>query len=109
VKIMSIPDISTRLAALRTGKIDYLPDLGWQQMASVTRTNPELQKVEVLAEGYNIVLRNDHKPFNDIRVRQAMQMALDLETIAKTHFHGSVAGKPAGIVHPLGSISHGKV
>ena len=38
-------------------------------------------------------------PFNDIRVRQAMQMALDRETIAKTYFKGYADPTPHGLMH----------
>ena len=37
-------------------------------------------------------------PFDDIRVRQAMQMALDLETINNTYFSGAANATPQGVV-----------
>jgi peptide/nickel transport system substrate-binding protein len=42
--------------------------------------------------------RNDNAPFTDIRVRQAIQEAIDLPTIAKTYYGGIVEGVPVGIV-----------
>ena len=42
-------------------------------------------------------------PFNDIRVRHAMQMAIDLETINKTYFHGW------GIITPTGHQGMGLI
>jgi ABC-type transport system substrate-binding protein len=44
--------------------------------------------------------RNDVKPFNDIRVREAMQMAIDLPTIAKTYYGGAANPNPASITSP---------
>ena len=39
--------------------------------------------------------RNDVKPFNDIRVRKAMQMAIDLPTIAKTLYGAAADPSPS--------------
>jgi len=38
--------------------------------------------------------RNDLKPYTDIRVRQALQQAIDLPTIAKTYYSGTVLPYP---------------
>ena len=40
-------------------------------------------------------------PFDDIRVRKAMQMALDLDLIAETYYQGTVEGTPTGLMSPL--------
>ena len=38
--------------------------------------------------GPALVMRLDVAPFNNIQVRQAIQMSIDLETIAKTYLGG---------------------
>ena len=42
----------------------------------------------------------DKAPYTDIRVRIAFQMAIDLNTIAKTYYSGQVDGTPCGLVNP---------
>jgi ABC-type oligopeptide transport system substrate-binding subunit len=42
-------------------------------------------------------MRNDVKPFNDIRVRKAMQMAIDLPTIARNYYGGAIEPYPSSI------------
>ena len=47
-----------------------------------------------------IDLRVDKAPFTDIRVRKALQMAIDLDTIAKTYYGGTTDGTPYGLLGP---------
>jgi peptide/nickel transport system substrate-binding protein len=98
VKIMIIPDLATAQAALRSGKIDLIENLNWQQATSITRTNPELLQVTRPGDAPCIMMKVDQKPFSDIRVRKAMQMTIDLPTIAKTYYNGTVEEKPMGLV-----------
>ena len=60
------------------------------------KTNPEiLQITHSVVKCYSIDPRNDVAPFNDIRVRKAMQMAIDLPAIAKSLLHGTVEPYPS--------------
>jgi peptide/nickel transport system substrate-binding protein len=99
-KTVVIPDMATALAALRTGRIDIINDVNWQQANSLSRTNPELLQAKLPNMGACVEFRCDRAPFTDINVRKALQMALDRQTIAKTHYGGNVDGKPAGLVNP---------
>ena len=86
-----IPDNATALAGLRTGKIDFIEQIPFQHAQSIQKTNPEiLQTTIAMTTAITVDPRNDVKPFNDIRVRKAMQMAIDLPTIAKTYYGGTV-------------------
>lgn len=95
VLYLIIPDNATALAALRTGKIEVVDGLLAADAKNLNKTNPELLQVTYPPmAGHSLDLRNDLKPFNDIRVRQAMQMAIDLPTIAKTYYLGTVDPQP---------------
>ncbi len=95
-----IPDTSTAVAALRTGKIDMLSGIQWEQAESIMETNPYLMQDLTLSSSSALCFRCDKEPFTDIRVRKAMQMAIDLDTIAKTYYGGLIEGKPFGLVGP---------
>ena len=96
LKVLVIVDNATALAALRTGKIDIMDSLSLSQVQSVQKTNPQILQISIPASSAESVdPKNDVKPYNDIRVRQAMQMAIDLPTIAKTYYGGAVSPNPS--------------
>ncbi|MBI2851032.1 MAG: ABC transporter substrate-binding protein [Chloroflexi bacterium] len=85
VRLLIIPDASTRLAAMRTGKIDQMTELTWEDSAQLRKTNPTLLEAPgTIMSGIGpIYINTTRKPFTDVRVRRAMMMATDLEAIRK--------------------------
>lgn len=100
VVLLCIPDKTTAMAALRTRKIDALLNLSWQQAETLANTNPELMQASHITSGGYISLNFRREPFSDIRVRKALQMAIDREAIAKSYYNGLVDWKPTGILYP---------
>ena len=106
VKGFEIPERATWIAGIRTGKLDYI---GWQgvthlnsidEKESLERTNPELVFGAWSERSETSHLFNIHKPpFDDVKVRRAMQMALDLETINATYFKYGADTVPRGRIH----------
>jgi len=102
-KKLAIPERATALSAIRTGKVDIyamMNTITWQQADTVAEKNPEIMHETWPSPGLYLQLRCDRKPFTDIRVRKALQMAIDLKTIAKTHFGGYVSGDPMMVIYP---------
>jgi peptide/nickel transport system substrate-binding protein len=84
-----IVDESTRLAASRTGKVDLYTYVSTKYKQTLEQTNPELLRWKVpTSGGYNIALRVDTKPFDDIRVRRALSMAIDRPAMVKSLYQG---------------------
>ena len=91
-----IPDDSTKLAALRTGKCDIRMGESWENVETLEETNPELLRWKVLTtSNLQIGVRMDKEPFSDIKVRQALNMALDKVSIGV-----SMWGSEDNIVYP---------
>ena len=100
-----MPDKATQLAALRSGKLDYIGQSGGgqvqaTQVETIQRTNPEIAVYPWAFRSETSLAFNMRQPspFQDIRVRKAMQMAIDLETINNTYFGGFGMTKPQGII-----------
>jgi peptide/nickel transport system substrate-binding protein len=108
-KMLCIPDISTSIAAMRTGKVDVMATIAGgitggltlQQAQALQRTSPDIKQYWWANPCVHLSFRCDKAPFTDIRVRKALQMAIDRKTIAKTHYGGSVDGTPAGLLAPF--------
>jgi peptide/nickel transport system substrate-binding protein len=81
VVIEITPDAAARVALLRSGKVELPHIWGWtspEEGKSLQKTNPELFVVphQVIGQGF-IYLRTDQPPFNDVRVRRAVSLAID--------------------------------
>jgi peptide/nickel transport system substrate-binding protein len=104
LKSLLIPDMAARLAGLRTGKIDIMGNTGdayinsVDDMQSLQRSRPDIDIWPAyITQGgvffYNWTL----PPTDDVRVRKALQMAVDREAIAKGFFKGFGDPAPYGI------------
>jgi len=97
-KFLILSDLSTRLAALRTGKIDLMEGLDWEQTETLLKTNPELKTAQSAMNASGIAMKVDREPFSDVRVRRAMQMAINKEELAEEIYGGYADPTPYGMV-----------
>ncbi len=87
-----IPDTSTRIAALRTGKLDFLVAVDRDNAAILRRDVPALQFREGFAMVSNIAAgRITQKPYSDIRVRRALNMAINKQEMVDKYYAGQAA------------------
>ena len=86
----TIKDESSYLTALRTAKLDVLEGIRWSAVDELKKNAPALKwKHSVDTGGTFVALRVDTKPFDDIRVRRALNMAVNKQEIVQQYYNGS--------------------
>jgi peptide/nickel transport system substrate-binding protein len=90
-------DNASRMAAFLSGKYDLgwdlpgsIPRVDWVQIkGTLAQRRPNLKTVEFPSPVMNhISMRTDQKPFSDVRVRQAMSLAIDRKAIIESAYEG---------------------
>ena len=100
-----IPDRQTQMAQLMTGGVDMLRNVTPDNAEAMVKSNPELQ-ITILPTGSFVYIvldaagRSGLKPLTDPRVRKAIWMALDRDTIIK----GIVPGGKEGVAEKMMKI-----
>ena len=86
----TIKDESAFLTALRTAKLDMLESIRWSAVEELKKNAPALKwKSRVATVGTFLSMRVDTKPFDDIRVRRAMNLAVNKQEIVKAYYGGN--------------------
>ena len=94
------------MAALRTGKVDGVTfgtnELTIDEAKNLSKTNPEIEMWPYARNSFtSFFINTTMLPFDDVRVRHAMQMALDLEEVNDSYYGG------LGVVGPFGALGEG--
>ncbi|MGY3604789.1 MULTISPECIES: ABC transporter substrate-binding protein [unclassified Bradyrhizobium] len=86
----TIKDEATFLTALRTAKLDLLEAIRWTAVDELKKSAPQLQWSRSLGTGGTfLAMRVDTKPFDDIRVRRALNMAVNKKEIVASYYNGN--------------------
>lgn len=107
VVIREIPSSGNRRALLLKGDADLVPDLPPRDVVDLA-SNPKLQALGVPMTNtfHYIGMNTQKKPFDDVRVRQAVAYALPYDKIFETALHGrgrklfGAADAPQGLAWP---------
>lgn len=90
LRYMIIKDEAKAIASLRTGDADVMESIRWQFAEELKRSAPDLIMKEYGAtNGTYIALRHDRKPFDDVRVRRAMNLAVNQREILDAVLNGN--------------------
>lgn len=106
LRVIVVPEASTRIAMLKTGQVD-IADVSLDEVPEVERAgfklaeDPEPTSVRMQLYG---TYYDSAGPLKDMRVRQALNLAINREEMVRTLFRGR--GKPAA-VFPVSSLSIG--
>ena len=93
MRLRIVPEDSSRVAALEAGEIDYapIPATAYKRFAD----KPDFTVIRQLRKGTGLVIHFNfkHAPLDDLKVRQAMHLALNREAIVAIAVEGQ--GIPA--------------
>lgn len=88
VTFRSVPENGSRLAMLQAGEAQFIYPLP-PEMASIAEKNPKLEIITGPSiVGWYVAMNNLKKPFSDVKVRQALNYAVDKKAYAKIVFNG---------------------
>ncbi len=98
-----VPDESTRIAAVQTGEVDVAPRLTSDEAQSLLGA-PNLRIVKYTVDrefyiAFNNMTSGKGQPTEDVRVRQAMNYAVDRAAIIKSLF-GGYGNLSTGLIAP---------
>ena len=81
-------EVTANIAALAAGQVDMVPRIGATDVDLVKRLpNTQLLTAHA-AQGLSIRMQTDQKPFDDLRVRQAMVLAADNQRMLDLAYRG---------------------
>ena len=83
-----MPEAQTRLEALKTGSIDIVTPLGASEAAGLEGVDGVKVSQVSSSSYFNLAMEIDEPPFDDVRVRKAIQLATDRDSIQKAAFFG---------------------
>ena len=91
-----IGDPQAQVAALQSGGVDAIPELAAPELFAPFKADPRFAAVAGRTDLKVVAGMNDaRKPFDDVRVRRALMMAVDRATL--------IEGADAGLGQPIGS------
>lgn len=95
IEYLVITDVGAQIAAFRTEKADSISQISPEEIDNILKSNPETVIGEVmLPTQTQIAMNMEREPFNDIRVRQAISMAIDRQNAVERIFGGGEVSAP---------------
>ena len=88
VQMMIIPEAETAIASLTSGLVDMIDRVGFEALSTLTETEG-IQVLESPQGTYPVfVLNVTQKPFDDVRVRQALKHVVDRNALQQVVLQG---------------------
>ncbi|MCU1681082.1 MAG: ABC-type dipeptide transport system, periplasmic component [Amycolatopsis sp.] len=100
VTFQSVGDDTVRLTGLQTGQFDWIQAVPAQQSGGLQGSGSMKHSAKGAYFPYLMLLNTTAPPFNDIRVRQAVNWAIDRSEIVKLAFFGTAVEATEAVSAP---------
>jgi peptide/nickel transport system substrate-binding protein len=97
IRFVQIPDASTKLTALRTGEVQWIDSVPPQDIESLSAEDGITVGRVPGGDYHYFALNETRAPFDDVRVRQAIAMAIDRDEIAVAAQFGAATASQTAI------------
>lgn len=88
VNVIIVPDPASRLAAFRSGRVDYVL-VSHNDLINLKKTHPRVTSSVMPTEIVFLTFHPEKKPFSDQRVRQAFSLAIDRQAVIDVAMDGA--------------------
>ncbi|GIH21203.1 ABC transporter substrate-binding protein [Rugosimonospora africana] len=100
VTFQSVGDDTVRLSGLQTGQFDWIQTVPQQQIPALMKSTSIAHTPARAYFPYLVLLNTTAPPFNDIRVRQAVNWAIDRSEVVKLAFFGAATEATEAVSPP---------
>lgn len=85
-----VPEEATRIGSVQSGQVLAAETVPPQNIVAL-KGDSKVQLLEANTVGlpYTLFFNQDHEPWNDVKARQAVQLAVDVDSIVKTLYLGT--------------------
>jgi ABC-type transport system substrate-binding protein len=99
IDIIPINDTPTRVNALVSGEVDLITLVPWERFAQLS-ARKDIELVKTFDSFMLLRLNPNRPPFNDVRVRKALNYALDRKAISALAWGGEARPMSAALIPP---------
>lgn len=97
-----IPNDNTRIIKMQAGEIDAIIFVPFNKIAELDANNEINVNLDPSSRMDHILMNHSHKPLDDVRVRKALNLGIDVDSIIKTVAFGYAT--PANSYVPAGGM-----
>jgi peptide/nickel transport system substrate-binding protein len=104
VTVTRVPEIASRLTALKTGEVDMITNVAPDQLALVA-SEPDMHAEGRATALFHVMIMNvNHPKLTDPRIRQAMSLAIDRDTLNEALWLGKAVVPSTHTMEEFGAL-----
>jgi peptide/nickel transport system substrate-binding protein len=104
VEWVSVPDDNTRILAVQAGELDAALSVPFARVAELQKDANLTVHLDPSTREDHLLINNEHGPLSSVKVRQALDMAIDKQALVDTVTFG--LGEVADSYIPKGTLFH---